>query len=304
MSWKDYFYFSKSQRIGLMVIILAIVIVSSCNLLLKQLFPAKSSEQNAGFKKEVASFLSSLEEDKPQYKYKPYYSKWRYNKLAYTPKEQQPIILFNFNPNTLDSIGFTRLGLKAYQVKNILKFRRKDGVFRSASDFKKMYGLKPEQYALLEPYITIPQTGRPTEAEQHISIDINSADSTQLLAIKGITLSQAKRILSYRNKLGGFVNAEQLKEVWGIDASSVTRLEKSLQINRDKIKQIAINKASVDKLRAHPYINFYQAKAIYEYRKNNGNIKSFNDLQKIEEDCCNEQFWQKIEPYLEFNSRY
>lgn len=303
MSWKDYFYFSKSQRIGLATIIIAILIVSIGNLFLDKLLPPQNSFSNTLSEKELTEFLNSLEENKPRFE-KWKYERYKYKKTEYEQHASQTIILFQFNPNTLDSIGFSKLGLRPYQIKNILKFRKKGGEFRFAQDFKKLYGLSAEQYAILEAYILIPQTNKVVKAENVSIINLNKADSAQLTQIKGVYPSLAKRIISYRKKLGGYANSSQLQEVWGLEAELANKIAEHTLINKNEIEQIAINKASVDKLRAHPYINFYQAKAIYEYRKDKGNIKSFNELQHIEADCFNDEFWRKIEPYLEFNSHF
>lgn len=305
MNWKDYFYFSKSQRVGLIVVIIAILAVSIANLFLDKLITRASTQKDLAFEQEVAQFKSSLEDNTPhfeKYKHKNYYS--HYPKQQYKQYQTKTIILFPFNPNTLDSSGFVQLGLKPFQAKNILKFRAKGGKFRKTEDFSKVYGLSTEQFTRLKPFIQIPAEQKTNKIETAVLVDLNSADTSQLMQVKGIYPSLAKRIIAYGKKLGGYVKHEQLKEITGIQADIIERINPSLRIDASRVQAIAINKASIDRLRAHPYINFYQAKAIYEYRRNHGKVKSLAELKQIEEDCFNEEFWRKVQPYFEFGSHY
>ena len=63
--------------------------------------------------------------------------------------------LFTFDPNTATAEQLQQLGLAPYQVRNIMKYRTKGGVYRSPMDFARVYGLTRKQYRTLEPYITI-----------------------------------------------------------------------------------------------------------------------------------------------------
>jgi competence protein ComEA len=132
-------------------------------------------------------------------------------------------------------------------------------------------------------------------------IEINGADTTQLKLLKGIGSGFAKLIVSYRRKLGGFHTKSQLLEVWGLSEEIYNQIVSQIIVDKNFIKRIPVNMSSIDRLRNHPYINFYQARAIYEYRRNEGRINSIEACKMIDDESLTEEFWKKASPYLEFN---
>lgn len=129
-------------------------------------------------------------------------------------------------------------------------------------------------------------------------IEINSSDTLGLMKIPGIGISFAKRIVGYRNILGGFYRIEQLQEVYGMYEELYAQITPYMILNTDSIRLIAANSASIEKLKSHPYINFYQAKAIIETRKKKGKLESINELSLMEEFTGNDL--ERIRPYLQF----
>ena len=241
----------------------------------------------ADAEQEYEEFIASLKE-KEQHREKQYTT---YKKQ----EENPPVILASFNPNTADSITFRRLGLPAWMAKNILHYRSKGGKFRKAEDFKKIYGMTEEQYSVLSPYIYIapedtahntPQLyiPQPIQAEnmKYASgtvIDLNLADTTELKKIPGIGSGIARLIVGYRQQLGGFYQIEQLKDIH----LDTRQLQAWFSIEPTGIHRINLNQSSVGRLHTHPYINFYQAKAIVEYRKKKGTLTSLKPFALYEE---------------------
>ena len=129
-------------------------------------------------------------------------------------------------------------------------------------------------------------------------IDINTSDTLLLMKIPGIGAAYAKRITSYRNLLGGYFRLEQLQEVYGMYEELYEKITPYLQTDINEIIQIPVNTASLDKLRAHPYINFYQAKAIIEMRKKKGRLDNIQELYLLEEFTTEDL--ERIKHYLEF----
>lgn len=125
--------------------------------------------------------------------------------------------------------------------------------------------------------------------------DLNIADSAFLTTLPGIGPYYASRIVEYRELLGGYVDVLQLKEIDGIQDSV---LRWFVVTDTVQIRRVNINELSLSKLRNHPYINFYQAKAITEYRYTEGDIKSTAPLSFMEE--FTEQDILRLEPYLNF----
>lgn len=134
--------------------------------------------------------------------------------------------------------------------------------------------------------------------KEGMRIEINTSDTLDLKKIPGIGPAFAKRINTYRNILGGFYCMEQLQEVYGMYEELYEKIVPFIQIDSTKITSIPINSASLEKLKAHPYINFYQAKAIIQIRKTRGEIKNIEQLMLLEE--FSERDWKRIKPYLSF----
>lgn len=126
------------------------------------------------------------------------------------------------------------------------------------------------------------------------TIDINTADTTQLKMIPGIASKRAARIVAYRNKLGGFVSTEQAMEATEMPDSVL----KYMNVVPQPVRKINVNKLSVQRLMNHPYLNFYQAKAINEYRRNKGDLHSIEELSRLE--AFRPTDIDRLQPYVEF----
>lgn len=129
-------------------------------------------------------------------------------------------------------------------------------------------------------------------------IELNESDTIQLMKIPGIGPAFAKRIAGYRNLLGGFYRLEQLQEVYGMYEELYEKIAPYLRIDSNRVSSIPVNTASLDKLKSHPYINFYQAKAIIEMRKKKGKLNHISELSLLEE--FTEEDMNKIKHYLLF----
>lgn len=291
--FKDFFYFTRGEKRGILILIAAICIVFLGEYLISarqrrnQMSPDDRSLQ-ATSQQAYEEFITSLEEQEQS-------GKKQYTSYKQKNEESIPIILTSFNPNTADSITFRHLGLPAWMIKNVLHYRAKGGKFRKTEDLKKIYGMTEEQYSVLSPYIHIP----PEDTARHTSqlyitqtvpvenikyetgtvLDLNLADTTELKKIPGIGSGIARLIVGYRQRLGGFYQIKQLKDI-NLD---IQQLQAWFNIDPANVHRINLNRTGVDRLRSHPYINFYQAKAIVEYRKKKGSLTSLKPFSLYEE---------------------
>lgn len=307
--WKDFFYFSKSQRIGIIVLLGLILIFILFNLFMPVLFPpTKPLETN--FLNEVDSFKRSLvsRDSLRQAEWKAKYEK-SYNE-KYKNNFQNKIenaVLFRFNPNKTDSASFVKLGLSPKVASNILKYRNKGGYFKTKESFSKVYGISATKFKQLESFIVIEEKSvakkdtiisvKP-EIKADVYVELNSADTTELMKVKGIGRGYARSIVRFRKSLGGYISVEQLKEIYGMTPENYEKIQKYCTVNKELIQKINVNIASAERLNAHPYLDFYQSKAIYELRRNKGKLKSVTDFKNITE--FNAEKIAKIQPYLSF----
>jgi DNA uptake protein ComE-like DNA-binding protein len=239
------------------------------------------------------------------------------------PPSQQPEC-FYFDPNTADSTELLRLGLQPWQVRNIYRYRAKGGVYRKKEDFARLYGLTVKDYRRLEPYIRISEDYLPASTLVGEKGDINDrnysnygtykkdslrypvkirkgehvvlniADTVMLRQVPGIGAYYAKEIVRYGKWLGGYVSVDQLDEIDNFPEEA----KKYFVIEKSDPQKLNVNKLTLQQLRRHPYINFYQAKAITDYRRLHGNIKSLQDL-RFSSDFTDEDI-RRLEPYIAY----
>lgn len=238
----------------------------------------------------------------------PYYA------VGEAPKAER----FPFDPNTADSTQLLRLGLQPWQVRNIYKYRSKGGIYRKKEDFARLYGLTVKQYRELEPYIRISNdylpastlvggkeraerehyerdTVRfPVKIQENEHIVLNTADTSQLKKVPGIGSYYAKEIVRHGQWLGGYVSVDQLDEIEDFPKDA----KKFFVIQNAHPKKLNVNKLSLTQLRRHPYINYYMAKAITDYRRLHGPLTSLDDL-RFSNDFSPEVI-ERLKPYIEF----
>lgn len=276
--WKDFFYYTKSERRVILLLLAIALLLLGIWAVMEYLRPVEVPV-TLSESEEIDSFLANLEEQEKIRK-------------SHTPKNEISAVLQPFDPNTADSVLLRQLGLPVYIVRNILKYRAKGGVFRSPESFSRIYGLKEEVYQKLKPYITI----APLVSVSHVRtdtfrqlkdtipyipkyeegtiVDLNKADTSILKRIPGIGSTLARMIVVYRQRLGGFYDVSQLQEVPHVRVE----LNKWFVVTPAGLHKIQVNSASLDKLRSHPYMDFYKAKAIMEYRRKRGKIKGLSQL--------------------------
>ncbi|MDR1973517.1 MAG: helix-hairpin-helix domain-containing protein [Bacteroidales bacterium] len=127
-------------------------------------------------------------------------------------------------------------------------------------------------------------------------VALNQADTLDLKELRGIGSTYARRIVAYREKLGGFIRKEQLKEVWGIDSALYERIAPSITVNAANIRQININSADIDILKKHPYLDYYLAKEIVKYREKYGAFTTTDDLLKV--NLMDKETFYRVKPYM------
>lgn len=162
---------------------------------------------------------------------------------------------FAFNPNTVTLGELVRLGLSERQAEVVLNYREKGGRFRTRADFARMYVVSDSLFERLEPFIDIPL------------LELNTADSAALVELRGIGPYYARRILSYRDSLGGYYTPEQLLEIRGIDSLRYAGLAESIRADSSRIRPLRLWDLPEDSLARHPYLGRQAAHSIARYRR-------------------------------------
>lgn len=316
---KDYFYFSRAERNGILVLLCIMALISAFSLIIN-LNRNDDGVTDVLFEVEVNKFLDSLNSNSQNYSYSPYgssdESRSAEGKSTYAEKHFTP---FPFDPNVADIEDWVRMGFSEKQAKVILKYRDKGGKFYIKEDFKKLFIIDDETYKVFEPFIKIDKhllpfskdhAASPRKATSSVSdyaqrppksrtiIEINNADSAELIKIYGIGPVFASRIIKYREKLGGFYHKSQLREVYGIDSTRYAQIEDQVVIDTSGVRHIYINTVSLSELRKSPYLDYYLAKKIIDKRIQKGKFTSPLELGEIL--SSKPEVFKKILPYLVF----
>lgn len=308
-----YFSFTRKERTGIGTIIVLILLLVLLPFLFPYFIPEKKHDHSQ-FEKEIAalkikkpdsgakSFSHFDESNYPDF-YQPseknYYNKGVKGELFY------------FDPNTLPVEGWKRLGLREKTAHTIQNYIAKGGRFYKPGDIGKIWGLHEDEVNRLLPYVRIEQKNnenyaapkdkeitRPNDkpAYTKTAVDINTADTSVLVALPGIGSKLANRIITFRDKLGGFYSVSQVAETYALPDSTFQKIKDRLVTGNSSVKQLNINTASLEELKAHPYIRYHIANALVQYRNQHGNFASINDLKNIL--IITSGVFKKMEPYL------
>lgn len=307
MRFRDFHYVRRSDR-RVIFFLLAVFIVVSLALLV---FHGKETMYTASGNDDSAAVGWR------DYRH-GYYDYRRGNGNKYYAVRGRSVSRFPFDPNTADSTELLALGLEPWQVRNIYKYRAKGGVFRKKEDFGRVYGLTNRQYRDLAPLIRIgsdyqPYTSRgyqnvpygeapdsvpgrrfPAKLRQGERIDLNDADTVLLLKVPGIGPYFARQIVHNRKMLGGFYSVRQLLEIQDMPEEALPYFE----VNPAKVHRLNVNKLSLVELRRHPYINYYQAKAIVDYRRLYGEIHDMGQLKLMKYFTPDD--FERLRHYIEY----
>lgn len=157
--------------------------------------------------------------------------------------------LFQFDPNEIGEPEWENLGFSQKQAAAIVKYRTNYGPFKSADDVSKVYVISDQKFKEIEQYIMLEEI----HFEKKL-IDINSATQEELESIRGIGPTFANRTIKYRELLGGYSSADQFTGIYGITEDAQLALEENVLIDPVQIERIAINSATKDEIRKHPYL--------------------------------------------------
>ena len=302
MFLRDHLAFTRSERRAIFVL-LAVILVLAVVL---------RHRQKPDPMKEISVTASPLQQDE---------------------KEEPAPTPFAFNPNTADSATLRAVGLSSFVSSNIVKYRRAGGHFRRPSDLTRIYGMDSTAFARILPYIYIPkeessshsprsrrfgtdtrvadsattdfvETPKEPEPSPYKAymenklqagefLDLNKADSADLVRIPGIGSYYASQIVRLRQQLGGYVSLNQLSDIPNLpEIGDYVFIEEGVQ------QRININTATLRTLSRHPYIGYYRARAIVNIRQREGRVINLRQLSFLDE--FSDEDIQRLAPYLSF----
>jgi competence protein ComEA len=247
------------------------------------------------------------------YNYPPQYQ----DKFASLNDKNEPPIdikVFPFDPNSATEMELRTLGIDKNVVKNIIKFREKNGKFYKKEDLKRIYNFSEIDYLRLEKYVNIIDNQQLTNYNNsaiitnelkkskmdnvNLKIDVNKAPIEEWLELRGIGRTFANRIVEEREKLGGFASFEQIKLIHGLPDSTYRNILPHLLTSSPIYRKISINKITIDNFK-HPYLTRKQVEILMRYRVNHGDLKKIEDLKKT--GVFDDSSIEKLKPYIIFD---
>ncbi len=300
MSWqrlndqlREYFTFTRKERNGITVLLCLLLLMQGAIIYTHYYQPEEDKTDIAAFQKEVLAFQASMVKEENDHDYS----------ATSNTEIKSTVSLFSFNPNTINENDWKQLGVNEKVIHSIKNYLSKGGHFYKKEDLKKIYNLKKEEYFRLEPYILIPDKNDVKFAEKKsvfpekklVSVEVNAASKEELMTLPNIGEKRAEQIIKYRNRLGGFVNREQLKEVYSIPDSIYQMILPQITINTTLVKTIPLNSFSSDTI-YHPYIKKNLLKLILNYRAQHGSYTDKSVLKKLP--LMTDSVYRKVEAYM------
>jgi len=271
---KLHFLYNKSQRNGILFLILVIVSLQVFSFLMND-FKKDLADLNTD---EIQAFQQQIDS------------------LKIVEIENRKPKIFPFNPNYITDFKGAQLGMSVDEIDRLLAFRKGGKFVNSKSDFQKLTKISDSLLDKISPYfkfpdwVTNPQKNQnsnfkkyPTKPKVILSTtDINLATAEDFTSISGIGETLSQRIINYKKRLQGFTFEDQLYEVWNIDKEVIDRLLDVFKIEtKPKIQKININTASFKEVLKNPYIDYELCKAIFNYKDQIAEYQSLTELKKI-----------------------
>lgn len=276
MTLKSHFKFSNSQRNGIFLLAILIV-VFQCIYVFVDFSSEEAPEDNVGLEK-VRQQVDSLKRVKAEIE---------------KPK------VYPFNPNYItDFRGYT-LGMSVDEIDRLLEFRAKNQWINSAKQFQEVTKISDSLLAVLEPSFSFPAWISNTKPSIDNSkntdpnafklksfeqkMDLNTATAQDLQKVNGIGPKLSENIIKYRNKFkGGFISEIQLQDIYGLSPEVIERIKNDFAVKTPRIiEKINLNTATREQLVTIQHIDYEIAHYIIEQRTLRDSFKSFDELLRV-----------------------
>ncbi len=286
---KSHFWFNKSQRNGIFFLALIIILLQLIYFFVVPMFQIDNQVDDDA--------MALLQHEIDSLK-----------QINLTEKEyNSEVKIYPFNPSYLTDFKGYQLGMSPDEIDRLLKHRGDGKFVNSAKEFQEITNISDSLLADISPYFKFPdwvlntkenskkwgnkyKNARVTNEETFTKVeekpieirDINTATATDLQLINGIGEKLSKRIIDYRNKLGGFLIDQQLYEVYYLDKEIADKVFSRFKIlSKPYIIKVNVNTATFKEVLSIIYIDYELTKKIFEYRDEVAEIQSLEELKKI-----------------------
>jgi competence ComEA-like helix-hairpin-helix protein len=322
--WKDWFAFSRREQHGIVFLALLMVLFLGFRLIL----PSLIGTEKPRFTDDSSIVWEESKETET--------GKERNNGKTNEKQAEGPKSVPAFDPNKVSVTFLDEMDVASYAIVNWMKYLESGGTFEHPRDIRKIYGLDSAKARQLEysaeisgeskddlavnsreekrldaqenrrsgetqssgPFKDSGKKSKFQENSLSFPLNINEADPSELERLPGIGTVYAKRIVAFRELLGGFFSVDQLSEVYGLSEETLESLRHKVKVREGPYRKIPVNSASLREMKKHPYLDFYKARDIIEFRKKHGSLTGKDQLQRMPSFSSKEV--PEILPYLSF----
>ncbi|MGL4364890.1 MAG: ComEA family DNA-binding protein [Bacteroidales bacterium] len=273
--------FSNGEKKGIITLSLIIFILIFIPYLY-HFFPKESEYSDIGLLREYAKQLSKTQQVQ--------YDLLEKNAIEYKGRKEvkKTDKVFSFDPNNISLDSLILLGFSLKQATAIVKYRERGAVFRTVADFLKVQVITERQrnrlssYVQIQDTLAIVSTRRDTgwRKKEYTVVELNSADTAALRSLSGIGDYLAKKIVAYREQLGGYYEVQQLLEIQYVKEEFLERHFNRLSVDTTQLKQFSLKPENIELMRRHPYIGAYAARGIVQYAKRKGSVPNLDELRQ------------------------
>ncbi len=294
---KDWFSFSRGERRGAIFLASLLVLLLLIPLFLRYCSSPKVADANVEQLREYASYVEENMSAQP------------IDTVRTETSVKPSAISFTFDPNTIARDSLLLLGFSPKQSDAIIKYRERGSGFRTPADFLKLNVITERQRERLQPFVSVNPTLAKKSSFQRdtfsrttsysrplIMVELNTADTALLRTLPGIGAYSAKKIVDYREALGGYVAIEQLLEINNFGQERLQKLESRITVDLNKVQRFELKEENMEVMRKHPYVGAYAARGIVQYVKRKGVPVSIDELSN--NNIITSLQARKLQPYV------
>ena len=272
---KSHFWYNKSQRNGIFFLLFFILILQGVYFFVD----FSSNEETDLPLEEITLFQNQIDS------------------LKRIEIEKRKPKIYPFNPSFITDYKGYQLGMKTEEIDRLLSHRNSGKYINSANQFQQVTNVSDSLLSVISPYFKFPDWisrkkntnvsyYRPKVEEVFVGVkqDLNTVTATQLKEINGIGDKLSERIVKYRGSMKGFMNDEQIEQVYGLNPEVISKvLQRYTVLSQPIIEKVNVNTATFKEVLHLPYIDYELTKKIFQYRDEVAEIQNLEELKNIED---------------------
>ena len=212
---------------------------------------------------------------------------------------QMPDVYYAFMPDTMGVDRWKEWGLSEAQAYSVVNYLGKIDEPLTWPNLEKIYVLDDEFRERIKPWVRFETSHNNLDSVQSEKLNVNTMDAEDLGRISNWPSWKIDRLITFRDRLGGFHTLEQIYGIHGLDSAELRHLESRLSLQGVQLSKCFVNMEPVDSLARHPYISFSQAYELIRFRDHVRPLRNLDELRRLRVFSLKEL--EFLGPYLSFD---